>query len=117
MEFEAPTTLAGWEEIGYLVNLESPPQEVLQRSALDKQLYDPSQGEQVLTGSVASGPRKPYKQALFDTGSNGIYKNMYDYTDPPADLVTAPHNPPTSYQQDQDRWWEPKLHPLLYLVQ
>ena len=117
LEFKAPTTLAGWEEIGYLVNLESPPQEVLQRSALDKQLYDPSQGEQVLTGSVASGPRKPYKQALFDTGSNGIYKNMYDYAGPPADLVTAPHNPPTSYQQDQDRWWEPKLHPLLYLVQ
>lgn len=116
LEFEAPTTLAGWEEIGYLVNLDSPPKQVLQRSALDKQLYDPAQGAQVLVDGSATGARAAYKQAPFDTGTNGIYKAMYDYTDPPENLVTAPHNPPTSYQQDQDRWWEPKLHPLLYLL-
>jgi hypothetical protein len=113
-----PTSLAGWNAIAFNFNMASPPQPILQRSALDKSAYITSTGLQEPTTppSVVGGTWQSQRQAAFDAGSKAIYKGMYDYENPPADLVTAPHNPPTSYEQDQDRWMEPQLHPIFYLL-
>lgn len=116
LTFDVPADVAGWTALSNSFNIESPPQPVLQRAALDKTLYDPTVAIPAPIAGIAQGKWAALRKPDFDMATDQIYRSMYDYTNPPSDLVTAPHNPPTSYTANQDRWWEAKLHPLIALV-